>query len=69
MRKDAKKCKKLLEATTNNREYNINHKIEARYNYDCYYCPHRNRIRCKTCNIFSRTIKRNWKKFRKWQWK
>jgi hypothetical protein len=69
MKKDARKCKKLLETTVSRREYNLNHKIEVPYNHECCFCPHRKRPHCKTCNNTSRTIKRNWKKYRKWQWK
>ena len=69
MRKDAKKCKKLLETTTSGREYNINHKAGVLYSYDCSVCPHYKRPHCKTCDNSSRTIKRSWKKYRKFQWK
>lgn len=68
MRKHAKKCEKILKKTTDSREYKRAHTIEADYTLECCFCPREHGHCGKHCNP-TRFIKRNWKKFRNYQWK
>lgn len=59
------KLKEIMDATTNRSVYN---RVQRQYLFEyenlCHYCPpHRG------CNRRFRKIDRNWKRYRKTQWK
>lgn len=67
--KKNEKNKTKLRNITNRREYSILNKYIAPYENDCGVCPmNPYRRSCRICDP-KRTIERNWKSFRKTQWK
>lgn len=55
------KRKDIINQTKDRREYNL---LIRHYNLYCSYCPPN-----KGCNLRIKRMQRNWKKFRKTQWK